>query len=416
MKQRRFGGLLRAIGGESLSGEFYLFLRVHTMFLVFSRLPIVFLNTLLIGQSQNMNVVLGYNAVAFVSCASCMLLASRAVHRLGPGLTAVLGIAGYNIFYLFLVLMGGQATHWSVLLGMLVGLADGFYWLCYGCLLSGTTQAFNRDSGLAIISICGSLVNLVVPLLSGAVISFVGGLKGYGVVFGVALAVALFTAILALRLPPSLRQPSRQKTDYAFALRLVLRNKGMRYAYLAQSCKGIREGAFLFAMGVVLYQLVSNELLIGFNTFLSALAAMASFVVISRVVTVARRVPLMVMAVVVLAVSAGLCLLFLGPLAVLVFSFINSSFGGFIENSCFTTLLDYLQTVPGASDHRPELLAMNECALATGRIVGLGIVVGITYFAGQAVVYQMLGLLALILTQFGTAALCRKALPQDMME
>lgn len=409
MSQGLFGAAKRALGGQSLSGDYYRLLRVHTLFLTFSKLSAVFINTLLLGQTQDVNVVLGYNAVYFASCAVTMLLATGVLHRLGPGVTAVLGIAGYNLLYLFLLLAGVQAARYALFLGLLIGVADGFYWLSYGCLFSGTTQLSNRDSGLAIISVCGSLVNLVAPLVSGGLISFVGGMRGYATVFGLALLVALLCAALALRLPNRLGRAAA-RPNHRQSLRLALRRPALRYALLAQGCKGIREGSFLFALGVVLYQLVSSEWLIGFNTFLSSLAAIASYMVISRVVTVARRVPLMAMAVVVLAVAAGLCLGLLSPLAVLAFSLVNACFAGYIENSCFTTFLDALQTVPGAEAHRAELLALNECTLASGRIVGLGMVALLFLGVGKAVSSQVLGLLLLTLTQFGTVLLCKKAL------
>ena len=41
----------------------------------------------------------------------------------------------------------------------------------------------------------------------------------------------------------------------------------------------MREGAFTFILSIVLYQMVKNELLVGFNTFLSAAAAIASYVI-----------------------------------------------------------------------------------------------------------------------------------------
>ena len=51
------------------------------------------------------------------------------------------------------------------------------------------------------------------------------------------------------------------------------------YSLAAQGCKGVRDGAFTFILSIVFYQMVKNELLVGFNTFLSAAAAIASYAV-----------------------------------------------------------------------------------------------------------------------------------------
>lgn len=60
------------------------------------------------------------------------------------------------------------------------------------------------------------------------------------------------------------------KVDYPRTLRAIGRNRHLLYSLAAQGCKGVREGAFTFILSIVLYQMVKNELLVGFNTFLSA--------------------------------------------------------------------------------------------------------------------------------------------------
>ena len=165
-KIRAFIGYLKVlVNGETLGGGFYRFLSVHACFLVFYGLPHVFINTMLLGQTGDVKIVVMYNATFFLGSAAAMLLAAGLLQRTDSGVTAVLGILGYNVLYLLLIVLGDNASRWHLWLGLLAGLADGCYWLSYGHLLSDSTDLSNRDSGLAIVNICATVVNLTIPLL-----------------------------------------------------------------------------------------------------------------------------------------------------------------------------------------------------------------------------------------------------------
>ena len=59
-KIRAFIGYLKVlVNGETLGGGFYRFLSVHACFLVFYGLPHVFINTMLLGQTGDVKVVVG---------------------------------------------------------------------------------------------------------------------------------------------------------------------------------------------------------------------------------------------------------------------------------------------------------------------------------------------------------------------
>ena len=326
-----------------------------------------------------------------------------------PGVMAVLGILGYNVLYLLLIVLGDNASRWHLWLGLLAGLADGCYWLSYGHLLSDSTDLSNRDSGLAIVNICANVVNLTIPLLAGFIIDAVGGTRGYMAVFGLSFAVSAVTCALALRLPKR-RMAGAHKVDYPRTLRAIGRNRHLLYSLAAQGCKGVREGAFTFILSIVLYQMVKNELLVGFNTFLSAAAAIASYVIASRILSLANRVRYMGVAVAVLTGIAALCILHLSPMTVILYTVVNSFFAGFLENSTYSTFLDMMQLVPEMDNHRPELLAVNDTVLELGRCVGLSIIIVMNVYVGEDVGVQVWSLLVLTLTQVGTVLLCRGAM------
>ena len=79
-KIRAFIGYLKVlVNGETLGGGFYRFLSVHACFLVFYGLPHVFINTMLLGQTGDVKVVVMYNATFFLGSAAAMLAGAGTV-------------------------------------------------------------------------------------------------------------------------------------------------------------------------------------------------------------------------------------------------------------------------------------------------------------------------------------------------
>ncbi len=381
-----------------LGGTFSRFLLMHTCFMIFTTLPGVFINIFLLGQTEDMNVVLYYNAVFFISGAVCMALASYVLSRFNPSVVAVVGILFYNLLYLTLILLGKNASKYFVLLGLIIGIADGFYWIAYGYLLSTCTNLENRDKGIATVSFFSAVVNLLIPLLSSMIISKIGSIQGYLVVFGLAFVVAVATGIMAVLLP---RPPKTDESiHYKDTVRLIKKERCLAFSLAGQSVKGIKEGIFTFILSILLFNLVKNELLIGFNTFLSAIAAIISYGIIRRYVTRENRVIYMAIAVVVLSCYNVSVLFFLNVWTIVLFSVIDAFFTGFIVNSSYSIFLDAIQVVPNADKRRPELLVINEALLVLGRCIGLIVMIVINLATDSDMLWQVAGLLFLTLTQF----------------
>ena len=191
---------------------------------------------MLLGQSNDVKVVVMYN-VTFLWAAPWPWRRRRSFCTApAPAPQRWRALWGYNLLYLLLILLGGGAARWHLLLGLLTGLADGCYWLSYGHLLADATDLSNRDSGIAIISIFANLVNLTVPLLASFVIDRVGGTKGYITVFAMAFAVSLVTCALALRLPKH-HTETEHHVDYPLTFRAIARNR-----HLIRPCRPELQG------------------------------------------------------------------------------------------------------------------------------------------------------------------------------
>ena len=401
-----------ALGGYELDDIFYRFLRVHTMFLVFSTLASVFINTYIMSQSDDTSLVLYYNSIVFVTCAMAMVVSSRLMRRLNSNLVAVIGIFLYNVLYVTLIALGENAAKYYYVLGILAGVAGGFYWMCYSDLLTDYTQNDNRDKALAIISLSSSAVNLTAPLVSGLIISVIPHMGGYFCVFGLAFVVALLTCFSLARLPKGEQKIKHSK--YRQALRMVFTERCWIAGMTAQFFSGVREGTFSFILSVLLYEMVQNEMLTGFNTFLMGAASIGAYILMSKIMRPEKRIKYMLMAETVLIAASLLLVVSMNPVTILLLTIINSFFMGFITNSASCVFFGLVQSMPGARQCRPEIFAIKECFLGSGRGVGVLFVVLVNTLSGDDLLWKALSLLILTLLQFITILVSK--ISMKMME
>jgi MFS family permease len=297
-----------------------------------------------------------------------------------------------------------QAARYVLLLGITNGLAGAFYWMSYSQLFTEFTGLGNRDSGLAIISIMTSTVNLAAPLIAGAIITVVGGMSGYNVVFRIAFAIGIITAAAYMWLPKP--ETSKGRARHKLTYRYVHIHKAIFWSLISECFKGIREGAFSFILTVMLYQMIQSEMLAGVNTFLASGASILSFLIISRRIKIANRLKYMETSVFCLFLFGIIVIFYINPVILMIFTVINAFFSGFITNSSFNTFLDSIQTFPDMNNFRPELFAEKEMYLAAGRCIGIFIIIFLDRISGGDFAWQAVSLIVLTLTQVGTLAAC----------
>lgn len=397
----------RFFGVRRFERPFLKFLQSHTLFLLFTTLPGVFINTYLMGQTDDDNVVLGFNAAAYFFLTVGMHLATFVMRRFSASACAVSGVVIYNIFFLAVLLLRERASDYFWLLGLLEGIGGGFYWLSYGQCLTDTTTDQNRDPALAMINICGSVVNLAAPLFAGAVISLLPGDWGYTSIFGLALAVAAVTAFTLLRLPRMQKEKARPRLGCAY--RMVFGNGIWQRGLGAMFFYSLREGVFAFILSILLFRFVRNEALVGFNTFLTGGAAIAASILVNKFVKKNNRVRCMVISVAVLFAASLFFVWQHNAVTALLFSAINAGF--FVletipVNAVTLSLFDFM---PGAPALRPELFAVKELFTSAGRAFGVLLLVAVNLLTGGSLIWQCAMLAVLSLTQTFTILAARSA-------
>lgn len=392
------------LGISVLSKVFLSFIMSHFFYVIFTNFQGSFINTLFQKASGETSVALKYNLIFYACIGFIMCLAAVVTRKFSSKLTFQLGI----ILYLFstllflLFLKNNNVTQFFWVFSIINSFAAAFYWISYALCLTEYSSDSSRDVALSFVGLITGLVTLIVPFISGTLISSFDGYTGYFIMFTIAFIVGVVNFIFASRLP--LTKSPKESSKFIQTFKLLSTDKRWIYGMLGETLKGTREGAFLFYLNVLLYQIVKSEFLVGFNILLAGVVSMLSFWVAGKFMRPNNRIKYMLIAVCFLfVVTCGLYLK-LDPTTIIIFSVLNSFCAVFTAIPPTNTFYMIMDKIPEGKECKSELVAIKEIFLCAGRVAGIATIL-LTPKTPISIVSVILILTAV---QFATVAVCNK--------
>ncbi len=181
----------------SLDKQAALLLAVQALFAVANALSGTFVPVYLWKASQSFMVIGWFTLFQhFISGVTCWL-AGKWVKEGNKMNSLRTGVVLSGIFYLAVLLLGQAAKAYVIPLGIINGLASGFFWLAYNVVYFEITEPDNRDrfNGWAGLLVSGS--GIIAPWISGVLITAFAGNRGYQIIFTVSLIVFAMAAVIS---------------------------------------------------------------------------------------------------------------------------------------------------------------------------------------------------------------------------
>lgn len=361
--------LFRFFSFKKLPEIFINFAILQIVISLFLNIQGVFINTFLLKATGELNVALKFNMIVFFAQACFMVLSVFYVRKRTVIGSTRLGLVMFAIIYMCIIVFGETMADSYVLLALIFAAAIGFIALPYGVLLSEFTSDEYRDIAIGYLSMWMGVSALVMPALSGLLISLFRGFTGYRVLFAVAFGITLVSFALTTRIAPN--KPLERKSNFKAVLGYIISHRVDRLMFLASTLSSVREGVFRFILSVILYQFLKNEAIIGLNALICGIAAVASSWAYGKLVNPDNRFKCMTISVSLMMAGSVLMLFYDGAIAIVLFGILSSLTNIFIVSpqDNYTYLL--LQIVPRTFDKRPEYQTVKEFFLAIGRNTGI---------------------------------------------
>lgn len=355
-----------------LAGQARWLLGISGIFALSVALSNTFVNIYLWKVDKSYVAIGWYNLAVYCTMPIAFVIAGMLVHRIASVWALRSGILLHAGFYLTALLGGIMVARLPLLLGVMMGVAAGMYWFAFNLFSLRYTESGLRERFYGLNGVVGAIAGMVAPPVSGYLISVedrFGGLTGYHVIFGLSLALFALATLLSFRL-----RASRERGEFSLQVGFTaLRQRPWRMVMLGCMVYGLREGVFLFLIGLLMYIATSSEMKLGEFMFLQGVLSFISFYLVSRFVKPQNRLTSLGIGAVCMA---GTALVFLLPVRaglILVYGSLIAVFIPLFLVSLQGYVFDGISQMSRNSGEHAVHVVMREIFENAGRVTGIAV-------------------------------------------
>ncbi|HEX7056534.1 MAG TPA: MFS transporter [Bacilli bacterium] len=353
---------------KKLGRQAVLLLSVHGMFAAANTFSAVFVNVYL-WKIKHDFALIGWFVLAGQALSAATFLAAGKWAKEGNKMNILrVGVAVSALFYLVILLLEKDAARFAVLLGVLQGTSLGLFWLAFNVVYFEITNPDNRDRFNGWAGFLGSAAGAVAPWAAGFLITKIDDKIGYRVIFAISLGIFLAAAIASFFLK---KHKIAGKFNWRYVPDLLQDQRNQwRRVIPALAAQGVREGVFVFVIGLLVYVETKSELKLGNYSLITSAVSTFSYWYIGKKLRRKFR-------------GAGMLFGTLAMIAVILPFFWKFNFAMLLLFGIGTALFYPLFAIPmtssvfdliGANEqsarHRVELIIMRELGLNAGRMLG----------------------------------------------
>ncbi|RNB54643.1 MFS transporter [Brevibacillus gelatini] len=358
-----------------LDSQARLLLLVNGLFIAASSLSGTFVNVYLWKVKSQFAPIAWFTFATHLAGALTFWIAGAYVKRFNKMNILRAGMAGSALFYMLVLLAGPAAISYAVPLGLVQGMAVGFFWLAFNVVYFEITEPDNRDRFNGWAGLLASLGGMLAPWLSGWLISRLPGSSGYRLIFALSLALFVVGGIISFFLK---KRQSEGMYAWGFSFRCLREEPKWRWASAALAAQGMREGVFGFLIGLFVYIATKSEMTLGnFWLITSAVGLFSYFAAAKWYAPRYRKWGMLIGAI----VMSGILLLFFWQVSyvtLLVFGIAVSIAYPLFSMPMISTVFDLIGTNEQSARNRVEYVVLREFALDVGRLAGISLFLLVT--------------------------------------
>ncbi|WP_273129907.1 MFS transporter [Bacillus weihaiensis] len=360
--------LQKVFGDIEVSKDLLLLLCIGGLYSLSISLSNTFVNVYLWKQSGQFLDLGIYNLSIVTLQPLTFIVAGRLAKKIDRVMVLRLGVIFLAIFFLSVLIIGSNAAKFLILLGGTLGVGYGFYWLAFNVLTFEITEPETRDFFNGFLGIMNSTAGMIGPIIAGFIISRFENFTGYTTIFSISLLLFSGAVILSFFLK---RRPA--DGDYLF-IRIIKERKNNKNWWLitnAHFFQGLREGTFIFIIGVFVFITTGSELALGTFGLVNSGVAFLSYYIAARVIKKNRRKPFILIGGSILYLSISLLIFDLTYTKLLIYAGLIAIGYPMLLVPYMSLTYDVIGKAWNAAKARIEYIVVKELFLNAGRIVSI---------------------------------------------
>jgi YQGE family putative transporter len=264
--------------------EAKILLVVSTLFTFAIGLSSIFVNVFFWKQTSNFIIIVLFNLIQYI-LTPFAFIAGGIIAKKKNGIWCLrIGLFIYAISYAFILFLGKNGGIYIYLVGMLLGMAAGFYWLAFNTLSFDFTCMDNRDTFNGFNGSCTGAAAAVAPITAAYIISRFNGTKGYNFVFICTLSLFIILIFISFTLKCK-SYGDKLNMKKAFSRNCEEWNIIRKSTFFW----GFRDVIIAFIVNILIIETTKSELSLGKLTFIASLLTSASYILVQKIIKPPKR-------------------------------------------------------------------------------------------------------------------------------
>ncbi|SER21362.1 MFS transporter [Piscibacillus halophilus] len=341
----------------------------------------IFVNIFLWKQTEDLLLLALYNLSIYLAQTLIFVLLGKWAKRIDRVIILRAGIFVISVFFISVLLLSTKASDLYYVLGILIGTGYGLFWLAYNILMFEVTEPYTRDFFNGMFGALQSLSGIIGPVSAGWIITVLTGYKGYLTIFFISFVLFILAIICSIFL-------QRRSVEGDYNIKEVIkegkRNRQWFWMLSAHMFQGIREGVFLFLIGLWVYVGTQSELIVGVYNMIYAIASFIMYQVVARIVRPDNRKILILVGSIFLFLSVFWLLISDQPLDFYIYAGVLGVFLPLFFAPFTSISYDVIGQARNARDYRVEYIIFRDIVLNSGRALSLILfIIGLNYVSSD---------------------------------
>ncbi|WAA10408.1 MFS transporter [Fervidibacillus albus] len=351
-----------------LTTDLRLLLAIGGIYSLSVALSNTFVNVYLWKKTGNFFHLGFYNFLLAMVQLITFIIAGKVAKRVDRIIVLRIGVVFLAIFFVTVLLTGNSAGNYLFILGGLLGIGYGFYWLAYNVLTFEITEPENRDFFNGFLGVLSSAGGMIGPLLAGFIISKFEQYTGYTIIFSLSLGLFALSSVLSFFM-------KRRSAEGQYAFLLIVKerktNRNWKLITNANVSQGLREGIFAFVINVYVYIVTGSEMALGTFAFVNSLISFITYFAAGRWIRKKDRKKAMLFGGTILFLSIFIILFRVDYSLLLLYSGVIAFAYPIVLVPFLSTSYDVIGKSRKAAEMRVEYIVVREVFLNIGRMISI---------------------------------------------
>mgnify|MGYP001467975543 CR=1 FL=1 len=358
----------RFIDKDSINRNLLLLLLIGGLYSLGIFLSNTFVNVYLWRQTNDFLTIAMYNLAIFIFQPITFIIAGKLAKKVDRIIVLRLGVIFLTLFFLTVLIIGNKAAYYNILLGCLLGIGYGFYWLAFNVLTFEITEPETRDFFNGFLGGLESLGGMIGPIFAGFLITKLKTEIGYTTIFSISLSLFVLAVICSFFLD---RRKAEGKFDLKKVFAEVKRNDNWRNTVLANIFQGMRDGIFVFVVTIWVFLVTKSEFALGIINFTLSFMSLFFYLVVTKEMKQHLRKKAIFLGRFLISFSVFIILFELTFVHLLIYSFIIGIAYPIINVPFNSMTYDIIGTSTDARELRIEYVVGLEICVNVGRVISL---------------------------------------------